>query len=71
MSAVAAVDDREARIRAILGDLLVQRRRLESSAPEAGLLDANRLAIVYWELQLSRCPGEVGGDRTAAAPPHR
>jgi hypothetical protein len=57
MTAVAPLDDRELRIRSILETLLVQRRRLESAAAEPGLRDANRLAIVYWEWQLSQCRG--------------
>ncbi|HTS74234.1 MAG TPA: hypothetical protein VMG74_11035 [Gaiellaceae bacterium] len=53
MSALALQSPREARIRSILDDLLVQRRRLESSSGEKGLLEANRLAISYWEWQLA------------------
>lgn len=55
MTAVATSEDREVRIRSILDDLLAQRRRMESAVTEPGLVDANRLAIVYWERQLSRC----------------
>ena len=55
MTAIASSGDREARIRSILDTLLVQRRGMESAAAEPGLRDANRLAIVYWEWQLSRC----------------
>jgi len=40
-------------IRAILDDLVRQRRAMAASA-EPGLLEANRLSIVYWQLQLSR-----------------
>jgi hypothetical protein len=53
MSALALPSPREARIRSILDDLLVQRRRLESSSNERGLLQANGLAISYWEWQLA------------------
>jgi len=51
-------------IRAILDDLVRQRRRLRSTAAEAGLLEANRLAIVYWQRELVRT---TGGDDTKAA----
>jgi len=40
--------------RAILDDLIRQRRMLARSATEPGLLEANRLAIVYWQRQLAR-----------------
>ena len=40
-------------IRAILDDLVQQRRRMGASA-EPGLREANRLSIVYWQLQLRR-----------------
>ncbi len=42
------------RIRAILDDLTLQRRAMRRTTTEAGLLEANRLAIVYWRWQLSR-----------------
>jgi hypothetical protein len=40
-------------IRAILDDLIRQRRRMDETA-EPGLWEANRLGIVYWQWQLSR-----------------
>jgi hypothetical protein len=43
-----------ARARAVLDDLIRQRRRMEAERADAGLLEANRLGIVYWRLQLSR-----------------
>jgi len=45
---------RPARIREILDDLVHQRQRLRSSPDEAGLLEANRRSIVYWQTELSR-----------------
>src|SRR5262249_25018527 len=42
------------RIREILNDLVHQRQRLRSSPGEAGLLEANRRSIVYWQTELSR-----------------
>jgi hypothetical protein len=55
MSAVAADGARESRIRALLDDLIRQRHRLEASPEDRGLLEANRLGIVYWQWQLARC----------------
>ena len=45
---------RPARIREILDDLVHQRQRLRSSPAEAGLLEATRRSIVYWQTELSR-----------------
>lgn len=42
--------------RAILNDLVRQRRMMRREAVDAGLLEANRLAIVYWQRQLVRVP---------------
>lgn len=42
------------RIQSILDDLIRQRQRMRSTGAEAGLLEANRLGIVYWQWQLSR-----------------
>ena len=39
-------------IRAILDDLIRQRRRMTAS-DDPGLREANRLGIVYWQRQLS------------------
>ena len=40
-------------MRAILDDLIRQRRRMTASS-DPGLREANRLGIVYWQWQLSR-----------------
>ena len=40
--------------RAILNDLIRQRQTMRSSHEDSGTLEANRLAIVYWQLQLNR-----------------
>ena len=52
------------RIRAILDDLTFQRRAMRRTTTEAGLLEANRLAIVYWQVaalpQDGRCQQETG-----------
>jgi len=42
----------EKAIREILENLVIQRRRLEQDAAAQGLLDANRLAIAYWQQRL-------------------
>jgi len=69
MSTVTAIGERESKIRTILDDLILERRRLAATAPEAGLRDANRLAIVYWEWQLERCRAEARCERRAGGPP--
>jgi hypothetical protein len=40
--------------RSILNDLIRQRQRMRDSEPNPSLLEANRLAIVYWQWQLTR-----------------
>jgi hypothetical protein len=40
--------------RSILDDLIAQRRQMRAHSCEPGLLEANRLGIVYWQLQLAR-----------------
>jgi hypothetical protein len=42
------------RVRSILDELIRNRQQLERDGSDAGLLEANRLGIVYWQLQLSR-----------------
>ena len=56
--------DRESAIRMILGELIRERRKLKSSAGEGGqiVLEANRLAIVYWQEALAR-EGGPAADR--------
>ena len=49
----------------ILNDLIRQRRRMRSGGAEAALLEANRLGIVYWRMQLdrARCSrASIGGE---------
>jgi hypothetical protein len=46
---------RESTIRGILDALILERRRLRTSADAAAPLEANRLAIVYWQGALARC----------------
>lgn len=40
--------------RSILNDLIRQRQRMRDTEPNPSLLEANRLAIVYWQWQLTR-----------------
>ena len=49
--------EREALIRRVLDSLVTERQRLRSRAAEPALLQANRLAIVYWQNELVR---EIG-----------
>ena len=42
------------RARGILNDLVRQRELMERKAADASLINANRLAIIYWQRQLSR-----------------
>jgi hypothetical protein len=44
----------EVRARTILDDLIRQRHGMEAEKADAGSLEANRLAIVYWRVQLDR-----------------
>lgn len=41
------------RARTILEDLIRQRKGLRAAGVEEELLEANRLGIVYWQLQLA------------------
>jgi hypothetical protein len=42
------------RIHSILDNLIRERQRLRNAAYEESLLEANRLAIVYWQQELTR-----------------
>jgi hypothetical protein len=54
------------RARAILDDLIRQRQSLRSAPVDEGLLEANRLGIVYWQWQLARASG-TASEKSAAA----
>jgi hypothetical protein len=54
MSATIPTAVRSERARSILGDLIRQRQLMRSDPADEGLLEANRLAIVYWQWELSR-----------------
>jgi hypothetical protein len=45
------------RARLILNELIRQRRGMREAGVDAGLLEANRLGIVYWQRQLTRALG--------------
>ncbi len=45
------------RARLILNELIRQRRGMREAGVDEGLLEANRLGIVYWQRQLSRALG--------------
>jgi hypothetical protein len=64
MSEAAMSSDR---IQSILDDLIRQRRSWSAGGAEPGLLEANRLGIVYWRLQLARlASAERRAEDTAA-----
>jgi hypothetical protein len=53
--------------RAVLDDLIRQRQKLRVDPADGGLLEANRLGIVYWQLQLARAlSGEHERTQSAA-----
>ena len=54
------------RARSILSDLIRQRQGMRNAGVDEGLLEANRLGIVYWQWQLNRALGVVH-DKSAAA----
>jgi hypothetical protein len=56
-----------ARARSILGDLIRQRQSMRASAVDDGLLEANRLGIVYWQWQLNRALAAAPDKSEAAA----
>jgi hypothetical protein len=53
VTAAAEIATPAERIRDILGSLIKQRQGMRAAAAEPGLIEANRLAIVYWQRQLS------------------
>jgi hypothetical protein len=54
------------RARSILNDLIRQRQGLHTAGVDKGLLEANRLGIVYWQWQLNRALGVVHHTSEAA-----
>jgi hypothetical protein len=54
------------RARSILNDLIRQRQSMRDADVDDGLLEANRLGIVYWQWQLARALGGAGGKSKAA-----
>jgi hypothetical protein len=53
--------------RAILNDLIRQRQRILAEREDTDLLEANRLGIVYWQLQLARALSAEHPQATTAA----
>jgi hypothetical protein len=53
--------------RSILGDLIRQRQGMRTAVADEGLLEANRLGIVYWQSQLNRALGAAHHKSKAAA----
>jgi hypothetical protein len=53
--------DRETaeRARLILNELIRQRQGMRDDGVDEGLLEANRLGIVYWQWQLTRALGSA------------
>jgi hypothetical protein len=54
------------RARSILNDLIRQRQTMRADDVDDGLLEANRLGIVYWQWQLTRALGAEGKSEAAA-----
>ncbi len=54
-------------VRAILHQLVGQRQQLRASDASQPALEANRLAIVYWQARLGKILGAAGG-RAARRP---
>lgn len=65
MSADRALRPDEAR--AVLNDLIRQRQRMLVDTPDPELLEANRLGIVYWQLQLARAVSAEHSHASTAA----
>lgn len=55
------------RAHSILNDLIRQRRGMRHAGVDEGLLEANRLGIVYWQLQLARALDAAGRKSKTAA----
>jgi hypothetical protein len=47
-------EDATERVRAVLASLVHERQTLRSGRTDRAALEANRLAIVYWQQELSR-----------------
>jgi hypothetical protein len=54
------------RARTILDDLIRQRQGMHTARVEDGLLEANRLGIVYWQWQLARASADAREKSEAA-----
>jgi hypothetical protein len=56
----------EERARLILDALIQQRRGMSEAGVDEGLLEANRLGIVYWQRQLAQASGAPRQESEAA-----
>ena len=65
MSSARTMPSNEAR--AILNDLIRQRQRILAEREDTDLLEANRLGIVYWQLQLARALSAEQSQASTAA----
>jgi hypothetical protein len=54
------------RARTILDDLIRQRQHMRVAGADESLFEANRLGIVYWQLQLARAAA-AGRQQSGAA----
>jgi hypothetical protein len=55
------------RARKILNALILERRDLRSSGADQATLEANRLALAYWQRQLSRLSGAAATARIVSS----
>jgi hypothetical protein len=55
------------RARSILNDLIRQRQHMRDAGVDEGLMEANRLGIVYWQWQLARALGTSAPKSDTAA----
>jgi hypothetical protein len=54
MTATHHVEERQELIGRVLDSLVSERQRLRGSSVEPALLEANRMAIIYWQNELVR-----------------
>ena len=67
MNASAVKTAREAKIHEILDVLFRERRAQLATNGDPGLLEANRLSIVYWEHQLARAKRDAAHGNTESS----
>jgi hypothetical protein len=67
----AATPASTGRMHAILDSLIDERKRLQRGVPDVALLEANRLAIVYWQRELAQAAAAERADPEHGAQPSR